>query len=84
MADKFGVGHASHGSSVAAVIEQHLAPLLVGQDALNTDRLADMMFRLTKPYGTVRTSPPLFHCSAGPRLLWDLKGKILAASRCTI
>jgi len=58
----------------AAVVE-HLAPHLVGEDALALDKLADMMFRLTKPYGS--TGLASYAISALDLALWDLKGKLL-------
>lgn len=71
----WGLGLTDHGPAVAAIIEGHLAPQLVGQDCLATDRLADMMFRMTKPYGTVGLAS--YAISAVDLALWDLKGKLL-------
>ena len=42
-----GLGNTGHGRVSAALIEDHLAPQLKGEDGLAIDRLADMMFRLT-------------------------------------
>ena len=70
-----GLGQTINGAAVAAVIEQHLGPQLLGQDAMATDTLADMMFRLTKPYGTVGLAS--YAISALDLALWDLKGKAL-------
>ena len=72
---RFGIGQTSNGAPVAAVIEQHLAPQLIDQDARATETLADMMFRLTKPYGT--TGLASYAISALDLALWDLNGKIL-------
>lgn len=71
----WGLGLTAHGRPVAAVIEDHLAPHLVGQDALAIDRLYDMMFRLTKPYGSLGLAS--YAISAVDLALWDLKGKLL-------
>ncbi len=71
----WGLGLTDHGPAVAAVIQGHLAPQLVGQDCMATDRLADMMFRMTKPYGTVGLAS--YAISAVDLALWDLKGKLL-------
>lgn len=71
----WGVGSTSHGRPVAAVIEDHLAPQLLGEDCLAIDKLADMMFRLTKPYGT--TGLAAYAISAVDLALWDLRGKLL-------
>jgi L-rhamnonate dehydratase len=70
-----GLGMGSHGRPVAAVIADHLAPQLVGEEALATERLADMMFRLTKPYGSVGLAS--YAISAIDLALWDLRGKLL-------
>ncbi len=71
----WGLGMTGHGRPVAAVIEDHLAPQLVGQPCLAHEKLSDMMFRVTKPYG----SPGLasYAISAVDLALWDLKGKLL-------
>ncbi len=71
----WGLGLTDHGAPVAAVINEHLAPQLVGQDCMATDRIADMMFRMTKPYGTVGLAS--YAISAVDLALWDLKGKLL-------
>ena len=42
----WGLGSTAHGRPVAAVIEDHLAPQLVGQDILAGEKLADMMLSL--------------------------------------
>lgn len=71
----WGLGMTSHGRPVAAVIDDHFAPRLVGEDCLAIDRLYDMMFRLTKPYGS--TGLACYAISAVDLALWDLKGKLL-------
>jgi len=71
----WGIGGTSHGRPVAAVIEDHLAPNLIGQDGLAIERLSDMMFRLTKPYGS--TGLASYAISAIDLALWDAKGKFL-------
>ena len=71
----WGLGSTAHGRPVAAVIEDHLAPQLVGQDILAGEKLADMMFRLTKPYGTVGLAS--YAISAVDLALWDARGKAL-------
>lgn len=70
----WGLGLTSNGRVAAAIIEDHLAPQLVGQDCLATERLADMMFRLTKPYGS--TGLASYAISAVDLALWDLRGKV--------
>jgi len=71
----WGIGATSHGRPVAAVIEDHLAPQLIGEDCFATERLADMLFRLTKPYGS--TGLAAYAVSAIDLALWDLRGKLL-------
>jgi L-rhamnonate dehydratase len=71
----WGLGQTSHGRAVAAVIDDHLGPRLVGQDAMASERLADMMFRLTKPYGS--TGLASYAVSAVDLALWDARGKLL-------
>src|SRR5207244_10312940 len=58
---------------VAAVIDDHLSPQLIGEDVLASERLADMMFRLTKPYGS--TGLASYAISAVDLALWDARGK---------
>ena len=69
-----GLGATQFGGPTAALVRDHLGPALVGEDCLATDRLADLMFRLTKPYG----SAGIASCavSAIDLALWDLRGRI--------
>jgi L-rhamnonate dehydratase len=39
----WGLGATNQGRPVAAVIEDHLGPLLIGEDGLAIERLSDMM-----------------------------------------
>lgn len=71
----WGLGSTIHGKPVAAIIDDHLAPQLVGQDGFAIERLADMMFRLTKIYGSVGLAS--YAISAIDLALWDAKGKAL-------
>ncbi len=71
----WGVGYTGHGRPVAAVIDDHLAPQLVGEDCLAVEKLADMMFRLTKPYGS--TGLASYAVSAVDLAVWDVRGKLL-------
>jgi L-rhamnonate dehydratase len=70
----YGLASCSFGRPVAAVIADHFAPNLVGQDALAIERLWDMMFRMSKPYGTVGLASVAI--SGVDLALWDLAGKI--------
>jgi L-rhamnonate dehydratase len=71
----WGLGSTSHGRAVAAVIEDHLAPQLTGEDIFAIEKLSDMMFRLTKPYGS--TGLASYAISAVDLALWDALGKLL-------
>ncbi|MCY3833633.1 MAG: L-rhamnonate dehydratase [Chloroflexi bacterium] len=71
----WGLGSSAYSRPVAAIIEDHLAPQLVGQDGFAIERLSDMMFRLTKLYGS--TGLASYAISALDLALWDAKGKAL-------
>ena len=71
----WGLGSSTYSRPVAAIIQDHLAPQLVGQDGFAIERLADMMFRLTKLYGTSGLAS--YAISAIDLALWDAKGKAL-------
>ena len=43
----WGFGQTSHGRAVAAVIDDHLGPRLIGEDCLATDKLADILSGIT-------------------------------------
>ena len=70
----WGLGHTGNGVA-GAVIDDHLGPQLVGEDGLASEKLADMMFRLTKPYGS--TGLASYAVSAVDLALWDARGKLL-------
>jgi len=63
--------------AVCAVIDESLAPLLVGQDPLRIDALVDLMHRGTMIYG--RRGLAMFAISGVELALWDLLGKVLGA-----
>jgi D-galactarolactone cycloisomerase len=63
--------------AVCAVIEESLAPLLVGQDAARIEALVDLMHRATMIYG--RRGLAMFAISGIEIALWDLLGKALDA-----
>jgi len=71
----WGVGSTGYGRPVAAIIDDHFASHLVGMDCMATDTMFDMMFRMSKPYGT--QGLPAYAVSAVDLALWDLKGKLL-------
>lgn len=70
-----GLGQTSHGRPVAAIIDDHLGPQLIGENVMATEKLADMLFRLTKPYGS--TGLASYAISAIDLALWDARGKVL-------
>jgi D-galactarolactone cycloisomerase len=75
-----GVGEAfAYGAPLAVcnVIEESLAPLLVGQDPQRIDYLSDLMHRGTMIYG--RRGLAMFAISGVDIALWDLLGKALGA-----
>jgi L-rhamnonate dehydratase len=71
----WGLGMTPFARPVAAIVEDHFAPRLVGQDALATERCWDMMVRMSKPYGSAGLAS--YAISAVDLALWDLKGKLL-------
>jgi len=70
----FGLGFTTFDRPVAAIIKDHFAPILVGEDCLAIEKLWDMMFRISKPYGT--SGLACCAISAVDLALWDLAGKI--------
>ncbi len=71
----WGLGQTGNGRGVAAVIDDHLAPLLIGEDVHATEKIADMMFRMTKPYGS--TGLASYAVSAIDLAVWDARAKHL-------
>lgn len=69
----WGLG-TSQGRPAAAVVEDALAHVLEGESCLAIDRLWDLMFRVTKPFGTAGIASMAI--SAVDLALWDLAGKI--------
>src|SRR5437870_2186535 len=47
----FGLGRCSFGEPVAALVDRHFAPLLVGRDCFATEYLSDMMWRSSLRHG---------------------------------
>jgi L-rhamnonate dehydratase len=71
----WGLGRCSFGEPVAALIDYHFAPLLVGRDCFATELLNDMMWRSSWRHGAQGLSAV---AQSGIDLaLWDLKGKLL-------
>jgi L-rhamnonate dehydratase len=70
----YGIGETTFGRPVAAVIDDHFGPMLAGESCFAVEKCWDMMFRMSKPYG----SSGLAACAmSGVDLaLWDLAGKL--------
>lgn len=73
--DKGVTGYGSGGAGGGQVVEQHLIKLLIGENPLNIERLWDIMYRSTLPYGQAGIA---INAISGVDLaLWDLAGKAL-------
>ena len=70
----WGISPLMQAPAAGAIVE-HMAEHLIGEDCMAIEKLADMMFRLTKPYGTQGIAS--YAISAVDLALWDLKGKLL-------
>ncbi|MEZ4731622.1 MAG: enolase C-terminal domain-like protein [Caldilineaceae bacterium] len=71
----WGLGQCSFGRSVAAVVDDVFAPLLVGRDCFATEFLNDLMWRAMQRLGSAGHAAV---AQSGVDLaLWDLKGKLL-------
>ncbi|TCC51482.1 hypothetical protein E0H73_40900 [Kribbella pittospori] len=71
----WGLGRCSFGRPVAALVDDHLGPLMLGQDCFATEKLNDMMWQSSRRHGTAGLSAV---AQTGVDLaLWDLKGKLL-------
>lgn len=70
----WGLGTTSAADPVTAVIEGHFASMLKGENCFAREKIWDMMFRMSKPYGTLGLS--CLAMSAIDLALWDLAGKI--------
>ena len=71
----WGFGMTDYGRATAAIIDDFLAPALVGQDAMATERLYDMMVRVTSGFGSGSLTARAI--AAVDLALWDVKGKAL-------
>jgi L-rhamnonate dehydratase len=69
-----GVATGTGGTPAAWLIQHHFARFLIGQDARNTNRIWDQMYRASLPYG--RKGLPIMAISAIDLALWDLIGKV--------
>lgn len=71
----WGLGLTNNSGPVERLIADHFAPVLVGQDCLATEKLWDVMRRISSPYGSGGLAS--YAISAVDNALWDLKGKLL-------
>ena len=71
----WGFGLTLHSGLTVRLINDHLAPLLEGENCMATERLWDLMQKATAAYGTAGV--PSYAISAVDSALWDLKGKLL-------
>ena len=69
----WGLG-TSAGRPTAMVVEDAFAHILEGEECLAIEKLWDMMFRVSKPFGT--TGIASLAISAVDLALWDLAGKL--------
>jgi L-rhamnonate dehydratase len=73
--DKGLKGYGSGGPGGGSVIEQHLIKLLIGENPFNIERIWDILYRSTMPYGQAGIA---INAISGVDLaLWDLAGKAL-------
>lgn len=70
----WGLGQTSFGNPVATIIDGHFAPMLAGENCFAIEKIWDMMFRMSKPYGSVGLTSCAM--SAVDLALWDVIGKI--------
>jgi L-rhamnonate dehydratase len=71
----WGFGLTLHSGVTVPLINDHIGPLIEGENCMATERLWDLMQKATSPYGTAGVSS--FAISAVDNALWDLKGKLL-------
>ena len=70
-----GFGFTNHGEPVREIVNGHFAHVLEGQDCMATEKLWDVMRRISAPYGSAGLAS--YAMSAVDIALWDLKGKLL-------
>lgn len=71
----WGFGITVHGGPVVRIINDHIAPALIGENCMAIEKIWDMMTRMVAAYGS--TGITSYAISAVDVALWDLKGKIL-------
>ena len=70
-------GYGPGGPGGGPIVEGHLAKLLIGENALNIERLWDIMWRATMSYG--RKGVTVNAISGVDLALWDIAGKAFDA-----
>ena len=77
--DKGLKGYGTGGAGGGEVVEQHLVKLLMGEDPFNVERIWDILYRSTLPYGQAGIA---INAISGVDLaLWDLIGQGARSSR---
>ena len=71
----WGLGITINSAPVNSIINDHFAPVLAGQNCMATEKIWDMMQRISTHYGNVGLAS--YAISAVDNALWDLKGKLL-------
>lgn len=71
----WGFGLSLYGPPVTRIINEHLGPNLIGENVMATEKLWDMMVRLSSAFSP--TGMTSYAISAVDVALWDLKGKLL-------
>jgi L-rhamnonate dehydratase len=71
----WGFATTVNGGATIALINDHLGPLLVGENPMATEKIYDMMMRMASPYSPSGLAS--YAISAIDLALWDLKGRTL-------
>ena len=71
----WGMGATIHSEPVLKIINDKFSPILLGQNCMATEKLWDIMRRVSVDHGA--TGLASYAISAVDNALWDLKGKIL-------
>ena len=71
----WGFATTSYGEATISLINDHIGPLLEGENALAIEKLWDMMMRITSPYSPSGLGS--YAISGIDLALWDLKGRML-------
>jgi len=71
----WGFATTGYGGATIALINDHLGPLLVNENPMATEKLYDMLTRMTSLYSPSGLAS--YAISAVDLALWDLKGRVL-------